>query len=110
MTDPSHDTPLTARNTPLRPAIWMTGVLVWATVIALIFRVPTWGSLFLCGLTGISFLFYLVSYGYLMLNDRESLRRERFETRDAVGLPEGARRASAVDALPTHREASRRDL
>ena len=68
----------------------MTGVLVWASVIALIFRVPTWGAVFLCGLTGVSFLFYLVSYAYLMLNDRDSLRREKFKTKEIVALPEGA--------------------
>ena len=53
------------RATPLKPAVWMTGVLVWATVVGLFLRVPTWGAVFLCSLTGISFLFYLVSYIYL---------------------------------------------
>jgi len=66
-----------SRATPLRPSIWMTGVLVWATVIALFLRVPTWAGIFLCSLTGISFLLYLVFYVYLMLYDRELLRRER---------------------------------
>lgn len=65
------------RTTPLRPAVWMTSVLVWATVVALITRVPIWASLFLCGLTGVSFLFYLVSYIYLMAKDRDALRSER---------------------------------
>ena len=33
------------RATPLKPAIWMTSVLVWATVVGLFLRVPTWGGL-----------------------------------------------------------------
>jgi len=70
-----------SRATPVRPAIWMTGVLAWATVIALLFRVPTWAGIFLCGLTGLSFLLYLVSYSYLLLNDREALRRERLRVK-----------------------------
>ena len=75
------------RATPLRPAVWMTGVLVWATVIALFLRVPVWGSVFLCVLTGTSFLFYLVSYIYLMATDREALRAERYRERSGKGPP-----------------------
>lgn len=70
-----------SRATPLRPAIWMTGILVWATVIAFLFHVPTWGGIFLCSLTGLSFLVYLASYSYLMLHDREALRRERLRVK-----------------------------
>lgn len=70
-----------SRATPIRPTIWMTGVLVWATVIALFLNVPTWAGIFLCSLTGISFLLYLVSYSYLMLYDREALRRERLQVK-----------------------------
>ena len=70
-----------SRATPVRPAIWMTGVLVWATVIALFLRVPTWAGVFLCSLTGLSFLLYLVSYSYLLLYDREALRRERLRVK-----------------------------
>ncbi len=66
------------RSTPLRPAIWMTGILVWATVIALFFRIPTWAGIFLCILTGLSFLFYLGSYIFLMATDREVLRAEHY--------------------------------
>jgi len=70
-----------ARSTPLKPAIWMTGVLVWATVIAFFFRVPTWVGIFLCLLTGLSFLLYLGSYIFLMATDREALRAERYSVR-----------------------------
>ena len=66
------------RATPLKPAVWMTSVLVWATVVGLMFRVPTWAGVFLCCLTGVSFLFYLVSYIYLMVADRDTLRSERY--------------------------------
>ena len=66
------------RATPLKPAVWMTSVLVWATVVGLFLRVPTWGGVFLCCLTGVSFLFYLVSYIYLMVVDRDTLRSERY--------------------------------
>jgi hypothetical protein len=66
------------RATPLKPAVWMTGVLVWATVVGLFLHVPTWGGVFLCCLTGVSFLFYLVSYIYLMVVDRDTLRSERY--------------------------------
>ncbi|MBX7170577.1 MAG: hypothetical protein K1X72_06435 [Pyrinomonadaceae bacterium] len=70
-----------SRATPIRPAIWMTGVLVWATVIGLFLQVPTWAGIFLCSLTGISFLLYLVSYSYMMIYDREALRRERLQVK-----------------------------
>src|SRR3712207_7215617 len=40
------------KSTPLRPAIIMTAVLVWALVVALIVRVPAWASVFLAILTG----------------------------------------------------------
>jgi uncharacterized membrane protein len=69
------------RSTPLRPAIWMTGVLVWATVIALLFRIPTWAGIFLCLLTGLSFLLYLGSYIFLMATDREALRAEHYSVK-----------------------------
>src|SRR5262245_53408618 len=75
-----------SRATPVRPAIWMTGVLAWATVIAFLFHVPTWAGIFLCSLTGLSFLIYLVSYSYLMLNDREALRRERLRVKRPQAL------------------------
>ena len=70
------------RSTPLRPAVWMTGVLVWATVVALILRVPTWASIFLCTLTGVSFLWFLVGYVYLFASDRE-VDAERWRGRSA---------------------------
>jgi len=81
--EPSAEFPVMerSRNTPVRPAIWMTGVLVWATVIALFLHVPTWTAIFLASLTTLSFLVYVVSYGYLMLNDREALRRERIHVK-----------------------------
>jgi hypothetical protein len=63
----------------------MSGVLVWATVIAFLFHVPVWAGIFLCSLTGLSFLLYLVSYIYLMATDRDTLRRERYSV---VELPE----------------------
>jgi hypothetical protein len=86
------------RATPLRPAIWMTSVLVWATVVALILRVPTWASVFLCALTGTSFTFYLVSYIYLMARDREVLRAERYRVRADAG--EGRGEGSGDTAWP----------
>ena len=67
-----------SRSTPLKPAIWMTGVLVWATVIAFLFHVPTWAGIFLCLLTGLSFFLYLGSYIFLMATDREALRAEQY--------------------------------
>jgi len=70
-----------ARSTPLRPAVWMTSVLVWATVVALFLRVPSWGGVFLCTLTGASFLWFLVAYVYLFARDREALRAERYRAR-----------------------------
>jgi len=66
------------RPTALRPVVWMTSVLVWATVVALIVRVPTWASVFLCTITGISFLVFLVGYIYLFTSEREVLRAERW--------------------------------
>src|SRR3712207_9482206 len=65
------------KSTPLRPAIIMTAVLVWALVVALIVRVPAWASIFLAVLTGASFLAFLGGYSYLFVRDRESLRTGR---------------------------------
>ena len=76
------------KSTPLRPAIIMTTVLVWALVVALIVRVPAWASVFLAIITGASFLAFLVGYIYLFVMDRESLRTGR------------ARRRAALDAKP----------
>ena len=70
-----------ARSTPLRPAVWMTSVLVWATVVALFLRVPSWAGVFLCTLTGASFLWFLIAYVYLFATDREALRAERYRAR-----------------------------
>ena len=87
------------RSTPLRPTIWMTGVLVWATVIAFLFQVPVWAGIFLCSLTGVSFLLYLVSYIYLMATDRDALRREKYSVKELPGrelvLPKDARQDPA---------------
>ena len=66
------------RSTPLVSTVWMTGVLVWATVIGFLFHVPTWAGIFLSSLTGLSFLLYMVSYIYLMATSPEALRRERY--------------------------------
>ena len=64
------------RSTPLLPVVWMTGVLVWATVVALFLRVPAWAGVFLCTLTAISFSVFVVGYLYLFTKDREALRAE----------------------------------
>jgi uncharacterized membrane protein len=92
MSDPEfNETPTTARplkytrSTPVRPMIWMTGVLVWATVIGFLFHVPLWAGIFLCSVTGLSFLLYLVSYIYLLATDREALRRERYSVKELEG-------------------------
>ena len=102
------------RATPLKPAVWMTGVLVWATVVGLFLRVPTWGAVFLCSLTGISFLFYLVSYIYLMVVDRDRLRSERYRVprvareRGVEGPRIGALQesSSGTAILEEHRQSS----
>lgn len=97
------------RSTPLRPAIIMTSVLVWALVVALIVRVPAWASVFLAILTGSSFLAFLVGYAYLFARDRESLRTGRGRRAALAGDPEvGARVAVAAGgpAPPSLREPS----
>ena len=74
------------RATPLKPTIWMTGVLVWATMIGLFLRIPTWAGIFLCTLTGLSFLLYMASYIFFLATDREALS-ERHLTRGARSHP-----------------------
>lgn len=81
------------KSTPLRPAIIMTSVLVWALVVALILRVPAWASVFLAVLTGAAFLAFIVGYVYLFVRDRESLRTG---PRRAAQLDVGARGALAA--------------
>ena len=75
------------RATPLKPTIWMTGVLVWATAIGLFLKIPTWAGIFLCTLTGLSFLLYIASYIFLLATDREALRHERYLTKRARSHP-----------------------
>jgi len=72
------------RSTPLRPAVWMTSVLVWATVVALFLHVPTWAEIFLCVMTGLSFLSFLIPYIGLMIYNREILLREQVHV---IGQP-----------------------
>ena len=85
------------RSTPLRPAIIMTTVLVWALVVALIVRVPAWASVFLAVLTGASFLAFLVGYIYLFVRDRESLRTGRSRRAALAAKPDtGAQGAVAA--------------
>jgi hypothetical protein len=85
------------KSTPLRPAIIMTTVLVWALVVALIVRVPAWASVFLAILTGASFLAFLVGYIYLFVRDRESLRTGRGRRAALAAKPDtGARGAVAA--------------
>ena len=74
------------RATPLKPTIWMTGVLVWATAIGLFLKIPTWAGIFLCTLTGLSFLLYMASYIFLLATDREALH-ERHLTKGARSHP-----------------------
>jgi hypothetical protein len=114
------------RATPLRPVVYMTIVLVWAMVVALILKVPVWASIFLCASTGISFLLFLVSYIYLFTNDREMLRAERsrrprfrgnapaLESRDPTplqlggrGYPQVEQAASLVETMTEERVGSR---
>ena len=94
------------RNTPLRPAIWMTGVLVWAMVVGMFLRIPEWAGYFLAFLTGASFLFYVGAYIHLLINDPDSLRRARIEpTRDAQ-LPAGVSAEPLASPLPTSSDRS----
>ena len=83
------------KSTPLRPAIIMTTVLVWALVVALIVRVPAWASVFLAILTGASFLAFLVGYIYLFVRDRETLRTGRGR-RAALAAKPGKRASGAA--------------
>ena len=85
------------KSTPLRPAIIMTTIFVWALVVALIVRVPAWASIFLAVLTGASFLAFLGGYLYLFARDRESLRTGRARRGAlAANAPVGERRAVAA--------------
>ena len=111
------------KSTPLRPAIIMTAVLVWALVVALIVRVPAWASIFLAVLTGASFLAFLGGYLYLFARDRESLRTghkgrgalaakpsagERGALAAGSSMPVGARESSGVPVSEARLAAERR--
>jgi|KBSSwiStaDraftv2_1062776.scaffolds.fasta_scaffold1246129_2 hypothetical protein len=91
-----------ARATPLRPVVWMTSVLAWAAVVALVARVPNWASVFLCTLTGLSFLVFLVGYIYLFTNDRDALRAERWRLGTRGALPRGS--SYSQEALDADRQ------
>ena len=85
------------KSTPLRPAIIMTAVLVWALVVTLIVRVPAWAGIFLAALTGASFLAFLGGYLYLFARDRESLRSGR-TGRGALAAKPSAKERGALAA------------
>jgi hypothetical protein len=90
------------KSTPLRPAIIMTAVLVWALVVALIVRVPAWASIFLAVLTGASFLAFLGGYLYLFARDRESLRTGRMGRGALAAKPAAGERGAlaAGNSMP----------
>jgi hypothetical protein len=88
------------KSTPLRPAIIMTTVLVWALVVALIVRAPAWGSVFLAVLTGASFLTFLVGYIYLFVRDREALRTGRGRRAALAAKPAAGERGSVAAGSP----------
>ena len=91
------------KSTPLRPAIIMTAVLVWALVVALIVRVPAWASVFLSILTGASFLAFLVGYIYLFVRDRESLRTARARRAALATKPDAEARGAVAAGVPVAR-------
>ena len=91
------------RSTPLRPAIIMTTVLVWALVVALIVRAPAWASVFLAILTGSSFLAFLVGYVYLFARDRESLRTGRARRAALATKPDAGARGAVAAGGPAPR-------
>ena len=90
------------KSTPLRPAIIMTAVLVWALVVTLVVRVPAWASIFLAVLTGASFLAFLGGYLYLFARDRESLRTGRMGRRALAAKPAAEERGAlaAGNSMP----------
>ena len=90
------------KSTPLRPAIIMTAVLVWALVVALIVRAPAWASIFLAVLTGASFLAFLGGYLYLFARDRESLRTGRMGRGALAAKPAAGERGAlaAGNSIP----------
>ena len=91
------------KSTPLRPAIIMTTVLVWALVVALIVRAPAWASAFLAIITGASFLAFLVGYIYLFVRDRESLRSGRGRRVALAAKPDAAERGAVEAGGPAAR-------
>ena len=91
------------KSTPLRPALIMTTVLVWALVVALIVRVPAWASVFLSILTGASFLAFLVGYIYLFVRDRESLRTARARRAALATKPDAGARGAVAAGGPVAR-------
>ena len=84
------------KSTPLRPAIIMTTVLVWALVVAVIVHAPAWAGVFLASLTGASFLAFLVGYVYLFVRDRESLRTGRGRRAALAAKPDAGSRGATV--------------
>jgi hypothetical protein len=111
------------KSTPLRPAIIMTTILVWALVVALIVRAPAWASIFLTILTGASFLAFMAGYVYLFARDRESLRTgrtgrsalaakpsawERGAVAAGSSMPVGVRESSGIPVSEGKRVAERR--
>lgn len=66
------------RSTALKPVVWMTAILTPATVATAIIEAPEWMRIFFCAATGFSVLLYLVTYVYLLVNDRNALRSEKY--------------------------------
>jgi hypothetical protein len=88
----------------------MTSVLAWATVVGLFLKVPTWAGVFLCGVTGISFLLFLFAYIYLFASDREMLRAERYRGRRIAERARTIESPSCIWATEASRGPSELDL
>ena len=67
-----------ARSNGLSALLMSSGTLLSAFLIALFLKVSLWPLVFLAVLSGINFLTFLFSYLFLLFNDRDALRSERF--------------------------------
>ena len=67
-----------SRSTALKPVGWMTGVLTSSSIGSAYFGAPSWLTMVFAVSSALSVALYVFAYLYLLFNDRDSLRSERY--------------------------------
>jgi hypothetical protein len=67
-----------SRTSALAPLHWLLGLVLAAFIASLTFNAPTWARVLFATLSTAIVVLDAAAYVYLLLNDRDALRSERF--------------------------------